>query len=66
MPRGLLIRCIAMILGGVPLVILLHIVDPPPNLGGIAIFVYAVAMGIGIAEYGVKHPDEFPPDSTHR
>jgi hypothetical protein len=55
-----------MILGGVPLVVLLHIVDPPPNLGGVAIFVYAVAMGIGIAEYGVQHPEEFPPYSKRR
>jgi drug/metabolite transporter (DMT)-like permease len=66
MPRGLLIRCIAMVLGAVPLVILLHVVDPPPNLGGIAILVYAAAMGIGIAEYGVKHPDEIPTRSTRR
>ncbi|HSS04267.1 MAG TPA: hypothetical protein VLK89_03635 [Solirubrobacterales bacterium] len=66
MPRGLLIRCSLMILGGILLTIVLDLVDPPPNLGGIAIFAYAMAMGIGIADYGVKHPDEFPPRSRRR
>lgn len=66
MPRGLLIMCIAMLLGSIPLVVLLHVVNPPPNLWGVAVVVYAAAAGIGIAEYGVRHPDEFPPQSKRR
>ena len=66
MPRGLLIRGIAIVLGGIPLMVLLHLVDPPPSLGGMAVVVYAAAGGICIAEYGVKHPDEIPTRSTRR
>ena len=66
MPRGLLIRFIALLAGIVPLVIVLHLVSPPPNLAAAAVIAYAVAAGIGIADYGVKHPDEIPPRSTRR
>jgi xanthine/uracil permease len=60
MPRGLWIRCIAMVLGVVPLAVAIYAIDPPSKLGGAAILVYAAAVGIGIADYGAKHPDEFP------
>lgn len=51
-----------MALGGIPLTILLHVIDPPGNLAGAAVMAYAAGMGIAIAEYGVRHPDEFPED----
>lgn len=65
-PRGLLIRCIAMVLGAIPLTILLHVVEPPGKLAGVTVLVYAAALGIMIADYGAKHPDEFPDDSERR
>jgi hypothetical protein len=59
-PRGLLIRGIAILLGSIPLVVVLHVVNPPPDLWGVAVMVYAAVGGIAIADYGVKHPEEIP------
>jgi hypothetical protein len=66
MPRGLVIRFVALLAGIVPLVIFLQVVNPPPNLAAAAVIAYAAAVGVGIADYGVKHPDEIPPRKTRR
>jgi hypothetical protein len=60
MSRGLLIRFIIMTMGSIPLTIVLHLIDPPVNLGGVAILVYVAAISIALADYGVKHPEESP------
>jgi hypothetical protein len=59
-PRGLLIRCVVLVLGTIPLTLTLKVVDLPSNLGGVVIIVYAAFMGIAIADYFAKHPDEPP------
>jgi hypothetical protein len=66
MPRGMLILCIVLILGGIALGIVLSIIDPPPNLGGAALMAYAAAMGIAIAEYDYRHPEKIPARSKRR
>lgn len=65
-PRGLLIRCIAFVVGAVPLTLALNMIDPPPNLGGVAVIVYAAIAGFSIPEYYAKHPDESPRRSPRR
>jgi hypothetical protein len=65
-PRGLLIRCVALVLGTVPLTLILKAVDLPGNLAGVVIIVYAAFMGFAIAEYYIRHPDEPPMGSPRR
>jgi hypothetical protein len=65
MPRGFLIRAVALSLGIVPLVVLLHFVQLPGDLAGVAVFVYAVAGGSYFGSYGVRHQDEIPTRAQH-
>lgn len=60
MPRRLMIRGFALMLGAAPLAILLHVIDASPGLGGIAVILYAALGGIYFANYGVEHEDELP------
>jgi len=65
MLRGFLIRAVAISVGIVPLVILLHFVQLPGDLAGLAVFVYAVAGGSYFGSYAVRHQDEIPTRAQH-
>jgi hypothetical protein len=58
MPRGLLVRAIAIAAGIVPVAIFLHVMAPPPGVPGLVVILYAIVVGNYFGYYLTKHEDE--------
>jgi threonine/homoserine efflux transporter RhtA len=66
MPRGLLIRGIAVVLGAAPLRVLLYVVDASSAWVMAAGIFYAAVAGVFFANYFVEHEDEISTRSALR
>jgi hypothetical protein len=65
-PRGFLIRGVAIALGVVPLMFLLDTIALKPDLAAVAIVVYAAVTGCYFGNYAVEHQDEIPSRAPRR
>ncbi len=66
MSRGMTIRTALFLFGALPLVSLIHLFDVPPDVGGLAVILYAAAGGNYLGRYLVMHEGEVPSRPTRR